>query len=52
VQGNVSRTEVMLDISELIFFIYNVNSHKKERKYSADTSLQERRKEKNMVKWL
>jgi hypothetical protein len=30
-------------------FFYNVYSHKKKRKYSADTSLQQRRQEKNMV---
>jgi hypothetical protein len=33
-------------------FLYSVYSHKKEKKYSADTSLQERRQEKNMVNWL
>jgi hypothetical protein len=34
------------------FFVCNVYSHKKKRKYSADTSLQQRRQEKNMVDWL
>jgi hypothetical protein len=53
VQGNVSRNEVMLDISELFFlYIMLIHTKRKENTMQIRTSLQERRQEKNMVKWL
>jgi hypothetical protein len=34
-----------------LFFIYNLFTQRKD-KYNADTSLQDRRQEKNMIDWL